>query len=318
MNFLKIIGSTILLCLSVISSAQVNYTKLLDDPNDINLFRVRIPIWVIQPGTANFSVYAAHFGADWQLGNKFSLNATYNLLVGDKMFPETQMDLEYISQPVVASQFKDQPSRYFHLEGTYFFKEDLKDSEESIVLNTTNRVRYYIYVPAKVLKRTGLRFGFRKGFMWYHTNGSYKFKTANGVVFDSPDQSTYLNYSQIRVGISRAKTTNLHVNLDGYGYRSAAGTGMWYADVIFAIQQRFDDVNFYRRSEGSNIVYTPYEIDQYNDKQKVGFEVGYRWIPFVNRVGYLAQVGMITGVKGYFAPYLEIGANFQIGKKIKP
>lgn len=318
MNFLKIIASTIVLCSCLASSAQINYTKLLDNPNDIKLFRVRLPIWIIQPGTANFSAYAAHFGADLELGNKFSFSTTYNVLIGDQLMPNTQAGLEYPSVPFVASQNEDQFSRYFHLEGTYYFSNSIKMVEENVFVKGEGNVKYYTLIPAQQLKRTGLRLGFRKGFMWYHTNGSYDFKTANGVTFDPQDQSTYLNYSQIRIGIARSKTTNLHVNLEGYGARSASGTAVWFADVIIAMQQDLEDVNLYRRDMGNKVYYTPHEIDQYNEKQRFGFEVGYRWIPLAGRVGYLAQFGSLIGVKGYFAPYLELGANFQIGRKTKP
>jgi hypothetical protein len=318
MKFLNLGTFIICLCTSLVSSAQITYTKLLDDPSDINLFRVRLPIWVIQPGTANFSAYAAHFGADLELGNKLSLSATYNLLVGDQLMPNSQSGSEFPAQPFVASQFEDQSSRYLHVEGTYYFSNTIEDTEETIVVKSSGNVKYVTSIPAKLMKRTGLRVGYRNGFMWYHTNGSYNFKTADDFIFDTQDQSTYLNYSQIRIGIARAKTTNLHVNLDGYGYRSAAGTGVWYADLIIAMKQELEDVNYYERDNENSVFYSPYEIDQYNDKQKFGFEVGWRWIPFVGRVGYLAQFGMVTGVKGYFAPYLELGANFQIGKKIKP
>jgi hypothetical protein len=171
-------------------------------------------------------------------------------------------------------------------------------------------------VPAKLMKRTGLRLGYRQGFQWYHLHGG-SFKS--DVSFFTEDQSTYLNYSQIRIGIARAKSTNLLVNVKDYGKRSNSGTVFWYADMILAMSQELEDVYYFNRSlsngDANSVYYTGHEVDSYNEKQKLGLEVGVRFLPSVGWIGYQAQFGTVTGMKGVFSTYLELGATISIGTK---
>jgi hypothetical protein len=130
-----------------------------------------------------------------------------------------------------------------------------------------------------------------------------------------------LNYSQIKVGIAKAKTTNFHVNIKGYGKRQRATTHIFYADFIYAISQRLEDVYYFKPSntsaDGNSVYYTPHKIDEYNEKQKIGFEIGVRQLPLVERIGYHAQLGTITGVKGVLSAYFELGVCFSLGTREK-
>jgi hypothetical protein len=302
------------------ASSQVTVSVLKDDPEGLNIFRVKIPIWIIQPATANFSIYAADFGLEAQVNDKFYFSASYNTLLADRLLPDSQDGLEYPATSYVASKYEDQFSRYFHLEGTYFFKKYLEQVDVTIGVKSTGNTRYVVSVPAKMLKKTGVRFAYRKGFQWYHL-ADEGFKS--NIEFDTEDQSTYLNYSQIRLGIARAKTTNLWVNLKDYGDRTSSSTSLFYADLIIPISQKFDDVYYFQRStggsagNGNTVYYTSHKIDEYNEKQKVGFEVGWRVLPTAGLMGYQIQFGTVTGLKGYFAPYLEMGLTLQLGNRAK-
>ncbi|MFM2000485.1 MAG: hypothetical protein RL204_2432 [Bacteroidota bacterium] len=316
---LKYIFATIALFVSIVAQGQINVEVLKDDPEDMQVYRARIPLWTIQPASSNFSVYAANFGFEAQF-KKVYLSTTYNILLGDKLMPETQDGSEYPASAFVASQFEDQWSRYFHIEGTYFFKQNLEQTELDVHVRSSGNVKYYTMVPAKILKSTGLRLGYRQGFQWYHLHGG-DFKS--DVDFFTEDQSTYLNYSQLRIGIGRAKMTNLLVNVKDYGKRSNSGTVFFYADMILALSQELEDVYYFHRSTGgfnsdpNAVYYTAHEIDQYNEKQKLGFEVGVRFLPSVGRIGYQAQFGSVTGIKGVFSTYLELGATISLGSKEK-
>jgi len=245
---------------------------------------------------------------------------SYNTLLAVRLLPDSQVGLEFPASAYVASKYVDQWSRYFHVEGTYFFKKYLEQVEVTIGVKSSGNTHYVVSVPAKMLKKTGVRLGFRKGFQWYHL-ADEGFKS--DVVFDTEDQSTYLNYTQIRLGIARAKTTNLFVNLKGYGDRTNSSSSLIYADIILPISQRFDDVYYFQRSTGGSsgnsntVYYTSHKIDEYNEKQKVGFEVGWRILPTAGLMGYQVQFGTVTGLKGYFAPYLEMGLTLQLGNREK-
>ena len=311
---------TLLFLTTFFGSSQVTVSILKDDPEGLNIFRVKIPIWIIQPATANFSIYAADFGLEAQVNDQFYFSTSYNTLLADRLLPDSQDGLEFPATSYVASKYEDQWSRYFHIEGTYFFSKYLEQTDLTIGVKSTGNIRYVVTVPAKVLKKTGFRFAYRKGFQWYHL-GDEGFKS--DVEFDTEDQSTYLNYTQIRFGIARANTTNLFVNLKGYGDRTNSGTSFFYADIILPISQRFDDVYYFKRStggssgNGNTVFYTSHEIDEYNEKQKVGFEVGWRILPTSGLMGYQVQFGTVTGLKGYFAPYLEMGMTLQLGNREK-
>lgn len=318
---LRYILFALLLLPAFSGNSQVTVNVLKDDPEGLNIFRVKIPIWIIQPATANFSIYAADFGLEAQVNDKFYFSTSYNTLLGDKLLPDSQDGMEYPSTSYVASKYDDQWSRYFHVEGTYFFKKYLEQVDITIGVKSSGNTRYVVSVPGKMLKKTGFRFAYRKGFQWYHLGGDESFKS--NVEFDTQDQSTYLNYTQIRLGIARCKTTNLFVNLKGYGDRTSSNASFFYADLILPIAQKFEDVYFFQRStggsngDGNTVYYTSHKIDEYNEKQKLGFEVGWRFLPTAGLMGYQIQFGTVTGLKGYFAPYLEMGLTLQLGNKEK-
>ena len=302
---------------NITTAQKVYFEYLKDDPENVHSYRVQLPLFAVQPSITN-TAYTVNFGLEAQVNDKLYFSSIGSLFLIEKLFPNTQDGSDNPHGDYVSSQTIDQFSRYFQIEGTYYFKKSFEQKEVKLQLKKSGNVLYYVEVPAKMMKRSGLRLGYRQGFTWYHLHGG-NFKS--DVEFETKDQSTYLNYSQIRIGFAKAKTTNLHVNIEGYGKRAHAHTLLYYADFIYAISQRLEDVYYFNQSESSAdgyaVYYTAHKIDEYNEKQKIGFEIGIRQLPLVGKVGYHAQLGTLTGVKGVFSAYFEMGICFSLGTREK-
>ncbi len=312
---------TLLLC-SFVANAQVKISILEDDPSDLKIFRVRLPLWILNLSNHNLSAYEAKFGLDIQPSDKLMFNIDYNISVFERLYPSTNDGLEYINQPYIASDKKPTKSNYFNLEGTYFFSTKEVKTELSVNLKTSGNVKYYTMVPATMSKRVGIHLGFKKGISYYHM-GEYDLKANinyNNSESQFADKSTMLQHTQMRIGLNYSKTTNLHLRAEGYGDRTNSGMVNFYADLLLGLSSKLDDV--YLVTPSTNVSNTSYYrhmlINDYNDKTRLGFEVGVRAIPTVGLFSYHAALGRLNGLKGGPNGYLELGVSFSIGKNQKP
>jgi hypothetical protein len=308
--------------ITVLSNGQVEISIKEDNPQDMKVFRVRIPLWVINLSNHNLSAYDARFGLDIQPSDKLMFNVDYNVSLLEKLYPTTSEGLEYPTQPYIVSDKAPSKSNYFNLEGTYFFSIKNVDTRLPITLKSSGNTNYYTMVPATMMKRFGIHLGFKKGISYYHM-GDFTL-LANEVIGNSEgqleDKSTMLQHTQMRIGFNYSRSTNLHVTAKGYGDRSNSGMVNYYADLLLGLSSKIDDVYLVQQSTSAinRSYYSHLLINDYNEKAKIGFELGVRVIPTVGIFSYHAALGRLNGLKGGPNGYLEMGVSFSIGKKQKP
>jgi hypothetical protein len=321
----KVSSLVVLMIIQLLTSAQVKVAILEDDPNAIKPFRFRIPLWIINPASYNFSAYDARLGMDWRATRKLLIAADYSIGLFDRLLPESESGSEYPSNPFMLSQKEDTKSNYFSFELTYNFSE--KTSVESMAVNLGSRgnIQYYTTVPGNVYKALGLHAGLKKGVTWYHFGdvpiqygGAEESRFGDYFV----DRSTYLTYTQLRIGLAYQKVTNLHIEAQGYGKGSDAGIVQYHIDLLPTLSAEVDDVYYVERNinngDPNGYTYFPVQINEPNEKSKMGFELGVKFIPTMSSFAYHANLGRVPGFKGGPNGYLELGVSISIGKKLKP
>jgi hypothetical protein len=89
--------------------------------------------------------------------------------------------------------------------------------------------------------------------------------------------STMQNYKFIKVGIGRTKAVNLVLNAEGFGKRSAKHITTSNFNLIFAIQNDFDDVYVGTPNTTTNkLEVSKHTISSDNKKLPIGFEYTFR------------------------------------------
>ena len=310
------------------SQETVNGSVILDDPENMPMYRLRLPLWCATLAGHNFSAYDLSVGVDIQPMDKFMLNVDYSIGLLDQVFPESGAGVEYPQSGIVVPQTVMSGSRLIDVAGTFFFKSKMETKPLRIALKSSGYVTTVTDVPGQELTRIGIRAGFRGGSTWYHMGDmdvNYGDQLPNNASEGISDQSTMLRYSQLRVGIGIIKSTNLWIDTEQYGRRSNAGTVMYYGDVLIGMNSAVDDVYYLERGgtseeldDANTYYYTPMSIDELNDKARIGFEAGLRQLPTAHWFGGFAAIGTVNGLQGGPNFYFKMGAQVSLGNRVRP
>jgi hypothetical protein len=328
MKNLILIITSFLLSISAIAQETVNGSVILDDPENLPMYRVRIPLWCATLSGHNMSAYDLALGVDIQPVDAFMLNVDYTIGLLDQVFPESTAGVEFPQSGIIVPQTVMSSARLIDVAGTFFFKSKLTQKPMRIALKSSGNVTTVTDVPGQELTRIGIRAGFRGGSTWYHMGDmevNYGDDLPNSASEGITDQSTMLRYSQLRLGIGISKTTNLWIDTEEYGRRSNTGTVMYYGDILIGMSSTVDDVYYLERGglsseldDANTYYYTPISIDDLNDKARMGFEIGLRQLPTSGWFGGFAALGSVNGLKGGPNVYFKMGAQISLGNRIRP
>jgi len=307
------------------SSAQVNVSIVKDSPEDLSIYRIKIPLWCGNLNNYNTSIYDFRLGVDIQPMDKLLISGDYSIGIGDQVLPESSAGLASTGYPVsgiIVPQTVMASSRQLDVQGTYFFSSKIREKQLAVTLKSSGNVEYYTTVPGQELVRYGVRLGMRGGSTWYHMGDAdiqYSEDLPQMGEEAVQDKSTMLRYRQLRVGFAYARTTNLWVQAEGYGMRSNTGTLMYYADLFVGMKSEVDDVYFLERGFGSedsnDYYYYALEINEQNEKSKLGFEIGLQLLPTAGLIGYTVALGRINGIKGSSNGYVQFGLFLSLGNR---
>ena len=286
--------------------------RVLNDDPKLPFVHWRLPGIGISYGAHNTSYLTSQFGVDWQYNEKWFMSATASVNLLDRQSPSSVESGDAVEGNFVQSIYKPTPSNYVRAEAIYFITSKEKTSNGKVTLGYSNKKKFTKEGAHKVLWRSGLNFGLAKGTTWYHLQGD-KFSLEEGEI-DAEDQSSYLNYTHLRLGWAFNRSVNFQTESSANYNQERMSGNYFYANVLIAIQQRFDEVYAYDTTfNGSSIpAYAKYDVNEFNDMSPIGFEVGWKYIPVNGGFSFHAAAGTLPGLKGASNPYFETGIAFSI------
>ena len=226
------------------------------------------------------------------------------------------------------SVYKNQKSRNAEATIGYFFR---KKVEKKVSLHLysesqmSNNIHHYINVDAHINKIFGFQLGYKSGFVnTLIPSGVYVKSYDNvsgGTVASSFNMSTVMQYNWISFGPSYGKTEDVIADIDGCGIRKAQYFSRFYANILYAVKTKLEDVYYAAEptsSAGTNktLLYR-YVLDGNIQMSNFGFNVGYQTFKF-NKFGLSNNIeaGVMPGVKsnliGNF--YLSLKLGLSLGK----
>jgi hypothetical protein len=184
----------------------------------------------------------------------------------------------------------------FSAQATFFIAEKNKDVEERIRLKTEGKVVTVTDVKTKQLIKTGINLGYSQGFTWYNMNNMnlavQALDNANDqqtVSFNS--MSSMQNYKFLKLGLNITKSVGLKLNAEGYGERESRNISVLNFNVIYALQNQFDDVYVGRYNTDNNEVQLmKYTMDGLNAKLPFGVELNYK--EFIKKSAFSYEIGV--------------------------
>ncbi len=304
----------------------ISYSVISDKPRNLKLAALSIPIWNGTASPINSSLYDANVAGTFHFLN-FQVAARYKFGLGDKLLPDSYEFSEYPNQDHIYSVNKAQKAQEFNLITTYFFNLTESKGEARIHLKTSGNTSYVTDVPVTFLKKIGFNVGYTQGFTWYNMNRmdlSAEFVEIPGEVrtFSSlASMSSMQTYKFIKTGITYTRAFDFKGNFEGYGNRQNSEIKTTYFNVMFAVQNEFDDVyapvgattqnNYYYSSANERYV-SRASIDKQNKKLAIGAEFGQNFMSKKSGVSMNYAVKYLPGfVKNInFALELGIGYTF--------
>lgn len=292
----------LLISAQVQSFAQKNkeivyITDMKEDPYNLSILNLELPIWHLFGSMYNTSLYDVKSSLSYVGKGKINGGATFNWQLGDRIMPDSDDRTEYVYTPMVMSQFKTAPAQSFEAWGTYFFREEDYPQEVSIRIKKVGNTIYYTNVEAHEVRKIGLRLGYKQGYTWYNMNNMDMIvapaatpSLTETVNFNS--MSTFQNYKMIKAGISITKSTNVKVQLEEYGERKSSGITMDNFNLIFAVQNDFEDVIVGRPNTDNNTIeFVEYLFSDENKRLPIGFEYTHKsyskdWFSYEYGIGY--------------------------------
>lgn len=301
----------------------ISYSVISDSPRDLQLAALTIPIWNGTASTLNSSLYDANFTGLYH-GLKFQVAARYKLGVGDKLLPDSYEFSDYPNQDHIYSVNKASKAQDFSLLTTYFFNLAESKGEARIHLRTSGNTSYVTDVPVTYLKKIGFNVGYSQGFTWYNMNKmdlSAEFLEVPGDVrsFSLASMSSMQTYKFIKTGLTFTKAFDFAGNFEGYGKRKNAEIKTTYFNLLFAVQNDFDDVyapvaattqeNYYYSSVNERYV-SRASIDKQNKKLGIGAEFGQNFMSKQSGVSFGYAVKYTPGFVGNINFVLELGVGY--------
>lgn len=272
-------------------------SNLVEKPKELSILSLELPIWHLTGSMVNFSLYDLKSSLTYVGSGKINGGATFNWKVGDKIMPETYERIEYVNHNMVMSKYNASAAQSLDVWGTYFFKESIEPTEQTIRLKKVGNTIYVTNVDTKEYKRTGLTLGYSQGFSWYNMNNMNLSVASIATpditeTIDMNSMSTVRDFKEIKAGVTITKAVNFKVDVDGYGTKKGAHLTMNTFNAIFAVQNDFDNVLVGRINTSSNQVeFSEYSLTDDNKKLPIGFEWRHKtltksWFSYEYGVGY--------------------------------
>lgn len=254
--------------------------KLEENPQDLSFFVIQLPIWHLAGSKINTSILDLKGDISYIGKSRFNSGLSYKYGMGDKIAPDTYEFTDNLNKGLIMSVNEVPKSQELELRGTFYFAENLRDIDETIKLKQVGNVNYVTTIKTKELVRTGINFSYSQGFTWYNMNNvELKFRPLaspteqNERLFSDISMSTIQDYKFIKFGVSRSKAVSLKINAKGYGDKEVRRISVKNFNVIYAVQNKFDDVFVGTENTNNNTVeLVRYSMDSWNQKLPFGFE----------------------------------------------
>jgi len=300
-------------------------TSKKEDPKALNIIALEIPIWHMNGSLVNSSLYNIKTSLSYVGAGKVNGGATFNWRVFDRIYPSSYDDSDYGIHEMMVSKFKAPAAQSLDVWVAYFFKEKLVPTKERVQLKRAGNTTYYTNVDTKAYKRTGVELGYSQGFTWYNMNnmrvaveepnsGSKRF-------FESNSQTTVQTFKVLKVGLIFTKAVNVNLEVEGYGTKRSGYVNQNSFNLLFAVQNRFDDVLVgYPNTSNNSLEFTRYNFSDDNKRLPLGFEYKFKkyskgWFSYEAGAGYYP--GLLKKINlGVFAG-VSIQIDMLIGNKLK-
>lgn len=271
--------------------------NLVEKPKELSILSLELPIWHLTGSMVNFSLYNVKSSLTYAGSGNINGGATFNWKLGDRIMPDTYERTDNVNHNMVMSKFESSWAQSLDVWGTYFFKESLEPTKETIRLKKVGNTVYVTNVDTKAYKRIGFTAGYNQGFSWYNINNmdlsvaSVLTPTVNETVSEN-SMSTIRTFKEIKAGITFTKAVNFKVDVKGYGERKSGYLTMNTFSAIFAVQNDFDDVLVGRINTNTNEVeFAEYVFSDENKRLPIGFEWRHKslskgWFSYEYGLGY--------------------------------
>ncbi|MES2589607.1 MAG: hypothetical protein V4622_11560 [Bacteroidota bacterium] len=313
-----------LISVSTYTKAQmVNYKVIYDDPMDMNNLFVSVDPCYFEGGDIGSKAFVGYtFQADYDMFNRLSFTANY---MG------SYMDLLADGTDVVTGTdnlLKKHSSQEAGL--AFYFMDKQKPADIGMHLKTRGDVTTSITVPGTRRVQTGIRGGIfhynyaletdDKDFFLGKNATTGEIDTLGNVEFE--DYRTNMNVFGVYVGISRKKSHNVKVNVEGYGDRKNRKIGEFYLDFVPALTVSLKDI-VYQEEDYQNGTFvlvgpkTAYDLSP-TKKNLLGWRMGYQLI-YPGRLGahMKCEMGQKAGWGAQTGIYISASAGITIGNKLK-
>lgn len=295
------------------SKEIVYISEMKEDPKGLSLLSLEIPIWHLFGSKINTSFYDLKTSFSYVGTGKVNGGATFNMRLGDRTTPGTYERTDYVYQNMVMSQYETAPAQSFEMWGAYFFTEKMKKKQVAITVEKVGNIIYYTNVDANQLTKIGLNLGYKQGFTWYNMNNTPMLVSApetptvtESVSFGS--MSTVQNYKLLKTGITITQATNVKVTLEEYGERKSDNLVVNSFNVLFALQNDFENVLVGRTDNNANeLEFLPFNFSEDNKRLPIGFEFT-RKIYGKSLFTYEYGIGYYPGLMKNF----NLGVNFGV------
>jgi len=186
----------------------------------------------------------------------------------------------------------------------YYFTSTESEEMFDLPLKTERRIEYHTKLPAKEVRKTGVRLGWGNTSYYIKPQGNFEF---NGYLTDDPqkspvkltgdDHGTNVGLTELYIGISRLSIQDLIVDVDGFGKKSFDMNSDMYIDFLYSPNHTLDNI-FMPIYNGNKNVSKTIVVNDNTSFQNWGLRWG--WMYYSNRgIGGRSgfELGIQPGVK---------------------
>lgn len=194
----------------------------------------------------------------------------------------------------------------------YFFVEKTGIKKQSVLLCDDTRYEYYTNLNVHRINKFGLSFGVIGGKMKYDL-GKLKMNLTSyttPITLLNEDffrQHTNQNYLFLKAGVAFNKLTDFVVYSEKYGKRIGTESWLFSANLLFAVQNKFQDVILGGFSP------TRYVIEnEFVKKNPIGFEIGAKKSTRGNTFSFDSRLRYHPGLSGINGLMFLASVSYQI------
>lgn len=271
--------------------------NLVEKPKELSILSLELPIWHLTGSPVNTSLYDLKASLTYAGSGKINGGASFNWKIGDRIMPDTYERIDYVNHSYVISKFNSARAQSLDVWATYFIKESLEPTTQTIRLKRVGNTIYVTNVDTKEYKRTGVTLGYNQGFTWYNVNNLdlSVASIATPAVTETVNMnsmSTTRVFKEIKAGVTITKAVNFKVDVDGYGEKKGSHITMNTFSAIFAVQNDFEDLLVGQiNTESNEVEFSEYLFSDDNKRLPIGFEWRHKsltkgWFSYEYGVGY--------------------------------